>query len=819
MASPPKRFAVVSPEDKTALLATITVEVGVGRHLNLSVSGENEGKLKEILAIAQSAVNASRTGSDSEGELLSWAEQVITDALEKSGRNLQTLPDADYQISFEFDVNHGPLVGEQTALHSFVGPNDELAARVRASIASAFQKGANDLTAALKTAFAQGNMGEAVSAIRTAKEAGIFALPANRELLDVVSQIDTSGLPQADRFLVRGVRLTLAQRSNAHDIAGQEAEALLAEHDSELDERQCAHLQMMIAWAAVKNGQSETALTIWRDLLSRPGILDAGNRGWAWRNIAMVLGPRDAEAQRAARRSADAFLEAGNKEEGAASLKFLSDCLRHEQPARAVSQLDEIVALMDKNGLLGRELRAEALHLRCQFLGQLGKHREALKDALEEVELRRGLIGGEVELVSSLHLTVIEAKALDEAEKYAPLKAEADKLGQEIKNPRFRFGERLTALFDAFNADDAEALARDATAEGDLEVVAGVRVLQATKTDGLPLAKRLQILEATLQELEHAKARGGIEEPTFMAIATLLINAKEFRRAVPWVRKILERNPFHRWARDALLHSLWEGKDWCEAAAFLKQHIALVGEMPGLLTAYGRSLLEAGDVSASVPVLTKAIELASDDQNARRAAFDLRERALKLGGTVPQPVLPAVDPKVPVTTNELAEALSGYAQYIAANMRMGFWSKGARDYEWVANPERHAQNLLHTFLKGRLQDRISVFEELSVGAGRLDLYLRLAGGLSAVIELKMCGFGYSSAYAAGGEEQILHYLENMQTYLGYLVIHDARLDKFEEALLDPGNHGPHRVTEIFVDVRPRVSSRRSAVSKPKADRI
>jgi hypothetical protein len=70
----------------------------------------------------------------------------------------------------------------------------------------------------------------------------------------------------------------------------------------------------------------------------------------------------------------------------------------------------------------------------------------------------------------------------------------------------------------------------------------------------------------------------------------------------------------------------------------------------------------------------------------------------------------------------------------------------------------------------------------------------------------MCGFGYASSYAAAGEDQIIHYMDNRQTHLGYLVVFDSRLDKFGEALLSE-NSGPHTVIEIFIDVRPRIARR------------
>jgi hypothetical protein len=102
-------------------------------------------------------------------------------------------------------------------------------------------------------------------------------------------------------------------------------------------------------------------------------------------------------------------------------------------------------------------------------------------------------------------------------------------------------------------------------------------------------------------------------------------------------------------------------------------------------------------------------------------------------------------------------------------------------------------------------ERVNVFEELASGAGRLDVYVQLHGGLSFILELKMCGFGYSSAYAAAGEKQILHYMQNRQSHLGYLVIVDARLKQFGQALVN--STGGDTIISKFIDVRPRVSVR------------
>jgi hypothetical protein len=99
------------------------------------------------------------------------------------------------------------------------------------------------------------------------------------------------------------------------------------------------------------------------------------------------------------------------------------------------------------------------------------------------------------------------------------------------------------------------------------------------------------------------------------------------------------------------------------------------------------------------------------------------------------------------------------------------------------------------------------------GAGRLDLLLQLAGGLQVIIELKMCGGSYASSYAADGEYQLRHYLEQRGVNVGYLMVFDGRLEDFGRTVLDTAR-GPassvQTIREVFVDVRPRLSKRTNA---------
>ena len=107
-------------------------------------------------------------------------------------------------------------------------------------------------------------------------------------------------------------------------------------------------------------------------------------------------------------------------------------------------------------------------------------------------------------------------------------------------------------------------------------------------------------------------------------------------------------------------------------------------------------------------------------------------------------------------------------------------------------------------------------EEIGSGAGRLDISLKLEGGLACILELKMCGAGYSSTYAQSGEDQIRHYMENENAHLGYLVVFDARSSDFGKPLIDARDTGADTVVEMRIDVRPEVMRRHRKPSKRNA---
>lgn len=784
--------------DGRSVLGIITV--GKDAEGRLAVSGaadtdDNAAKLRAVLEQHKGA-GAANDAKD------------LAEAFQQAGYQVETLPSGDLQINLQLDLDSGDVIGTHQAMHALAAPNNKLARDVRDAIARHFRDATNDIAEQITGYLANDDTEAAIAAIRNGQEGGAFALPIGSKLLAALMAIDVSDISSDDRRLVRELRMAIAHRLKRFDIAGAEGEAFLAEFKATLTKDQIIDLQILSGLAAEVKGNRETALLIWRGILREP-LLSAEQRGWTHRNISMALGVKNREGLQATKMSADAFLEAGNKKEAGRSLMALARGLLFTEPAEAINTIGEILTLLDREGLSDRHLRAAALHTRAHRLLDLGRHQEALRDAQEAIDLRRGLLGVENEYVSSLHLAALAASRSGANDLATAFETEAEKITNDLDLPHFQLAKRLVALGKDFDAETAANLVRDAEAAGVRDVAAAVPIFEAMANPDLSDAGRLNILEDTLKKLDFSRGRNPVEQPLRLAIASRLLKINHPERAELQYRDLLDRYPLDIAARNGLVHCLFAQEKWREAAQVFQREIQLRGELPGLLLGYGKSLFEAGEINAALPVLTRAKDLAGDNETLRKDALDLRELALQLGGSL-EPIVERKDSAAPVRREEFEYALSAFASFIKQNKRMRFWTaiKEPPGHEWIEQPEGRAQDLLHGWLKAVFGDRVQAFAELAVGAGRIDLLVQFGGGLKIVIELKMCGYGYSSTYAAEGEGQILHYLDNSDTHLGYLVVFDARLEEYGKTLFEAPSSANTIITH-FIDVRPRTSRKKN----------
>jgi tetratricopeptide (TPR) repeat protein len=722
------------------------------------------------------------------------------------------IPDGDMQIQMEMDLHTGQVLGTSTALHPFTQQPPELARKIHKSIKNALHKDATELTSKLQELTAAGRHEQACRVVIEAQSGLAFQSGVDAAMFTALRTIEIDKLSGDEQRRVLEIRVAVGSMVGRYVEIEADVNLLLKEQNH--DNAHWFSLRNALGIAAVKKGQLETALSIWRQLLKQPENIHAGERGWIWRNVSKTLPVSDPEAMRAARHSADAFLEAGDKVQAAQSLMMVSKLLEHSSAEQALEQIDVVLTFIGRNGLKDKQLLAGLHHAKGNRLRELRNHGAALQSALEAVSLLRGILGLEEQFLSSLHLAQMEAQASCDEVLAGVLNEEAKELEIRSENNYFLLSRRIGELLQNYSSEAAEQLLSEARALRRLELMTSVRTIAAIARPDLEATARLQELEDVLSELRSGSTDESATEPVLLAISHVLTAEGEYERAAVWLRRLLAINPFQLDARDKLLALLWKNEEWGDAATLLAAQLRLHGEQPGLLFAYGKSLLNSGDASGALGSLQKCLNHPEVPEDVRTAAVELRERALNLGAQPTSAARP-LTPEGPVLREEVADALRDFARFVSADKRMVFWvpPDKDKDYTWVERPERRAQDLLHTFLKARFQHRVSVYEEISAGAGRLDILLRVEGGMSVVIELKMCGFGYPSTYAASGAEQIRHYMESRSVRLGYLVIMDARLNDCEIPLLQPSSDPVNTVSEVSVNVRPRVSSKKKSVGK------
>jgi tetratricopeptide (TPR) repeat protein len=788
------RFAVFEQgATEKVMVAQVTPNQGVDR-INFKCTANSEDILDRISRV----VDAFRAQSQGvEGAAHDW--QTFIALFPSKGLAAEEIPLGDSNIEIHFDMQSGGIVGAHQPLHPYAQPGDDIARNVVAALGHAFPKACDDLADRINGALDSADLSTACKALEEGQSA--IYLAGTPKLLDALERMDASKLDGECKTRLLDSRLTTAQRLKRFDIAGRDAAELLKDPDQSLTDGQKAALEMQVALAAVHRGNRETGISLLKKLLKEWHRLEPGDRGWAWRNLSLALDKDDLEARRAARLSADAFLEAGHKEEAGKSLMHVVDLLMGENPQAAVDTLDEMMDLLNKQGLGNQAIYAAALHARAQRLMNLGQAEAALSDAVAAVDVHRKLLGTQEQMVSTMHLAAQAARMKGDEPAATAFEAEATELADHHSLSHFKLAKRLVALGQAFNAAEADALLHDAEAAENFELAVSVQVFRANGDISLDDGQRLGLLEETLRNY-RGKATPRILNMVKTAIAVRLRDMGSLDRAADWFEKAHVDEPMSVLARDSFIDCLGKDEQWGRAANVFRKDLQRRGEAPGLLYGYSKSLFESGDVDGALTAAARSIKLSPDPAtNIFKAATELRDKALDLGGKL-LPVA-AVATSGPVSREEFEAALREFGNFVKAKKRMTFWrTNDKKERVWASSPEAYAQTLLHTYMQAKFGDRVDIFEELDTGAGRLDLYVKLEGGLSVIVELKMCGHGYSSNYAAAGETQIVHYMDNRKTNIGYLVIFDARATIHAQSVLSTSPQ--HTIVEVFVDVRPDV---------------
>lgn len=715
------------------------------------------------------------------------------------GLTIRRIPDADVVFNAHVDFKTGMAVGRTDTHEGADTLGVELQMRIIEGISSVAASLSDDLAKLIEASTDDPSM--AADALTEAHLSGSLNLPPSPRLGDALEAVDVGALDDERARAFLRLRVMIATRLDRYEDATRDAKTCLdrwSDHPAGF----ASEFRNVQAIAHAKAGRIETAISLWSELAYRTPGIEAGQRAQVLRNLARSVPRHDPRALAWIEQSTDGYLQAGERQEAAFNYVDWGDMLEHHDAAKAVAMIEGAQALIDTPDLHGDALRGALHHVRANRLVALERPAEALAAALEAVAIRRGLAGQEAELLASLALAETVAKDLGDA-RATDLASEGGALLAKAPVPRFVIGDKVSQLLDAWDEDLAAEVRAWLALSDDAPVrVAGEATLLACDPS-LGFEERLAGFEALHDRVEREQAPREVLTPLRVAIAQTLSDAGSSSRAIPWLDAILLESPLAPGVARMLLSILRENGEFSTAAVVARREITLKGQSFRRLMMLSRCALSAGLADEGLRAALGANRLAVDADERSRAQLLIDEglgEGAMLANALAKPALTSV------TAGAFEEALFDFARAVAADYRMDYWVKASptAEYEWVPKPERRAQLQLRTWLDGRFGGRVTTLEEISTGAGRLDLLVQLVGGPQIILELKMLGFGYSSTYAADGAEQLEHYMQNRNVRLGYLVAFDSRIRDYGKQLVEPPPGSDLTVREVLIDIRPRV---------------
>lgn len=758
-----------------------------------TITGSGSVDLQDAIEAALARVDSS-ANSD-----LAYLGDLLAAEFTPLELSVRRIPAADIVFNGQLDAKSGMFAGRSTVSEGVEALPAALQKRIADSISSVGTRLADELADEIEKL--KDEPAQAAGALRVAQADGRLGLQPSRRLGDALAAIDADALgDEASRDLLT-LRVMVDTRLDRYAEAGRDARTLLRRW-KDYPPTLAAEFRNIEAVAHAKAGRAETAITIWTELAHETPGVSAGQRAQMLRNLAFAAPAHDPRALEWIELSADAYLQAGERREAAINHVHWGDMLEHHDAGKAVAMLESAGALLDEGGPIGDALRAALQFARAQRLAALERLPEALTAAIEAVEARRGLAGQEEELLASLALAEMLARRLDDT-RAVDLAKESATLLVEIPNQRFLLGARIDALLRSWNGESADHIRIALAASKDVAVrIAGGTAL-AISDPALDSEARLAELETLHARMTDDGASGELLTPLRLAIAHVLHQSGARARAIPWLERILADEPLAAGIADMLLDTLGHQGDWQAAALVARRELTLKGESYPRLMTLAEIALAGGMADEALGTALAARRLTAIEKERSDAQL-VFERALGEGASLA--VASATPAIAAIPAAALEDALNDFARKVSVDYRMDYWEKppGAKDHDWVARPERRAQIQLRTWLDGRFGGRVTILEEIATGAGRLDLLVQLAGGMQVILELKMLGFRYSSTYAAEGAEQILHYMENRDVRLGFLVVFDARIRDNGKQLIEPPGGRGSTVRELLIDVRPRV---------------
>lgn len=597
-------------------------------------------------------------------------------------------------------------------------------------------------------------------------------------------------IEQRKKFLI--CIIALAGKMHQRDeLLEQQIDALLNEYKNELDKEFILNLKLEKANISASKNLYHQAITRYKKLLEDKEM-ESSTKAWIYQGLSM-LSNNDEDFIAYTTLAIDTFLESGQKKEAIHNIVKLSDFKSKTDADEALKELDYAIKIMGEESLLDKEYTASLRHRKAQFL----YNRNSLDKALIEVEeaclLRRGLVGSEVALYATLSLGGTIAQRLSNIDKQQKYENESIEISKLIQDDNFSFRQELLSCIEQ-NSQIPKSLIVKAEEDKDKHLLCCIYMYEYSRADD-ENDESIELIDKAILLAKELKDELLLSE-LYMAIAGKKRQKKHIQDALIAYKKSLDYNPLNTGSYQNCICMLFENKCYKDAEPFLKKQIEVIGELPNICFYYAKALFENKNYTLALQYFKKS--------NPSLEGIDtyILECVKKMDSWEITDIPIPTQPKI-ISREKFFNALHEFGISVSQDSRMSFWKydKDIKKYKWTQSPEDHAKHLLINFLNGKFgKNSIEIIQEPRAGAGFIDLYILLEGGLKVVLELKMCGGSYSSTYALSGESQIIHYAKNKNTHIGYLVVFDARINDFGKDFIDVQTVDNIVIHTIAIDV-------------------
>lgn len=623
----------------------------------------------------------------------------------------------------------------------------------------------------------------------------LLTLYKNTNFTQSILKLNTRILSEEELKKYYQYLIFVASIEGSYELVETEANNYYEKFRSTLENQELLNLILFRANVASRLRKYHLASELYSSIIKSDYEVDALILSWTYRGLELIA-ENDKDMIYFSLRAFDKWMEAGNKIEATTELMSISRKYQSTDARMALKYIDDAIAINDINSPLQKELVASLYHSKATFLMVLGNYEQAFQYAEQSCKLRSSLICNEISQHASNALAIELLEKLDKKSEIEYYQNQNIVLEQLIKDDDFLLRVKLSKYIKEYQDITVDVL-QNVISSGSYHTKLAIYLYCAIRQN-ISFERKLELIDNALSLVKECSTNEFDLASIYSTLGLIYMGENEIERAIDSYEKALSYNSYDNTAAQNCGALLFNSGYWQKAREFFKSRLEINGELPNLMYIYAKTLFNCGDYQEAFQYFKK-VKYFNDFVDIDEYIGKCIENCDSI--ITVKPFIKETPQYV--SFQALFESLKQITQNISRQSRMSFWKNDKGKHSWVSSPENYGKNLLIQGLSAKYPE-MNIYQEKVAGAGIIDLYLTLPGGLKAIIELKMCGFGYSSTYAISGQEQVIHYQENSDAHVLFLIVFDGRTKENGSCIEDITNTDSYTIYNIVVDINPKV---------------